>query len=646
MKKIFFLALVLSAFTAMGQSARRLEILFLGDNGHHKPMERLPSIMAALGDKGVNFTYTDQLEDLTLKNLNKYDALLIFANWDSIPPHLEKDLLAYVSSGKGILPIHCASYCFRNSSEYVKMVGGQFWRHTMDSIEAKIIQPDHFIMKGLRPFKVVDETYLHDHLQDDNNVLAEREIKSDQFKDKPGVKTEPYTWTRQYGKGRVFYTAYGHDERTWQNTDFQELIYRGILWAVNDDAKAAHAALKPAPFVYREAKLPNYEKREGTQYRQDPLSPEESRKHIQVPMDFNMELFAAEPDVVHPIAFSWDEKGRMFVLITKDYPNERKDAGGSDYILICEDTNKDGKADKFTRFADGLSIPTGMVFSNGGLVVCQAPDMIFLKDTDGDNKADVKKVLFTGFGTFDTHAGPSNLHYGFDNWLWGAIGYSGFKGVVGESKDTIRFAQGFFRFKPDGSKLEFMTNTSNNTWGLGFNETGDVFGSTANNAHGWYMAIPNHYYPSAYGIDNGSRSTDTHKDMKTITPKVRQVDVFGGYTAAAGHNVYTARSFPKKYWNNIAFVAEPTGHVLHQNILTKKGTNFNDTEGFNLMAGADEWFSPVFAEVGPDGAVWVADWYSFIIQHNPKPDGFIMGQGNAYETELRDYTHGRIYRLA
>ena len=104
-------------------------------------------------------------------------------------------------------------------------------------------------MKGLRPFKVVDETYLHDHLQDDNNVLAEREIKADQFKDKPGVKTEPYTWTRQYGKGRVFYTAYGHDERTWQNTDFQELIYRGILWAVNDDAKAAHAALKPAPFI-------------------------------------------------------------------------------------------------------------------------------------------------------------------------------------------------------------------------------------------------------------------------------------------------------------------------------------------------------------------------------------------------------------
>ncbi len=644
MKKLLFLFILITAFSASAQKARRLEILFLGDNGHHRPIERVPSIMAALGDKGVNFTYTDKLEDINSVNLNKYDALMIYANWDSIPPSVEKDLLAYVASGKGILPIHCASYCFRNSSEYVKMVGGQFWRHTMDTIETKTVQPDHEIMAGLKSFRAYDETYLHTKLQADNNILAVREIKADQFKDKPNTKTEPYTWTRSYGKGRVFYTAYGHDENTWQNADFHALILRGILWAVDDAARQAHAALKPEPFVYREAKLPNYEKRTGIQYRQDPLSPEESMKHIQVPVDFNMSLFAAEPNVMHPIAFSWDERGRMYVLITKDYPNERKPTGGSDYILICEDTDKDGKADKFTRFAEGLSIPTGMVFSNGGLVVSQAPDMLFLKDTDGDDKADVKQVLFTGFGTFDTHAGPSNLHYGFDNWLWGSVGYSGFKGVVGGS-DTIKFSQGFFRFKPDGSQLEYMTSTSNNTWGFGLNETGDVFGSTANNAHGWYMAIPNHYYPSANGVDNGSRSTDTHKDMKTITHKVRQVDVFGGFTAAAGHNVYTARAFPKKYWNNIAFVAEPTGHVLHQNILTKNGTNYSDREGFNLVAGADEWFSPVFAEVGPDGAVWVADWYSFIIQHNPRPDGFVIGSGNAYETDLRDFTHGRIYRV-
>ncbi|WP_461053808.1 PVC-type heme-binding CxxCH protein [Spirosoma arcticum] len=628
---------------------RRTEILFLGDNGHHKPIERVPQLMAALGNKGINITYTDKLEDLNADNLNKYDGLLIYANWDSIPKPQEKALLDYVASGHGLIPVHCASYCFRNSSEYVdKVVGGQFWRHKMDTIQTRFVQPNSPLTTGLSSFKAYDETYLHTHLQADNNVLAVRDIKADQTKDRPDQKEEPYTWTRQYGKGRVFYTAYGHDERTWSQPEFGQLLERGILWAVGDEVKKWHDALNPQPFAYHEAKLPNYEKRPGAQLQQEPLSPEESIKHIQVPVGFTLDLFAHEPNVMHPIALAWDERGRLYALITKDYPNERKPEGGSDYIVICEDTDKDGKADKFTNFAEGLSIPTGMVFANGGLYVSQAPHMLFLQDTNGDDKADVNKIVFTGFGTFDTHAGPSNLHYGFDNWIWGSVGYSGFKGKIGA--DSVKFSSGFFRFKPNGSQLEHVTGTSNNTWGLAFNETGDVFGSTANNAHGWYMAIPNRYFQGgAHLRENGSRGTDTHKDMKPITERVRQVDVFGGFTAAAGHNFYTARAFPKAYWNKIAFVSEPTGHIVHQNLMRKSGTDYEDTEavgtGFNLMAGADEWFAPVFAETGPDGAVWVVDWYSFIIQHNPVPKGFENGRGNAYDTDLRDFTHGRIYRV-
>jgi uncharacterized protein len=632
------------AVSALPATGRRVEILFLGDNGHHRPIERLPSLMQALGPKGINFSYTDRLEDLDSDNLRKYDALMIYANHDSIGPAQEKALLDYVASGKGLIPVHCASYCFRNSEAYVKLVGGQFWRHTMDTIRATLTDPTHPAMAGVQPFSSYDETYLHSQLQPDNQVLMQREIKADQAKDKPGQKTEPYTWVRSHGKGRIFYTAYGHDENTFDNPGFHTLIEKGILWAVGDEVKNLHAALNPQPFQYREAVLPNYEKRSGPQLQQLPLSPEESMKHIQVPADFTLELFAHEPNVMHPIAMTWDEKGRLFVLITKDYPNERKDTGGSDYILLCEDTDKDGKADKFTRYAEGLSIPTGLVAYNGGLIVSQAPDMLYLRDTNGDDKADSKQVLFTGFGTFDTHAGPSNLHYGFDNWIWGSVGYSGFKGKIGS--DSLKFFQGFFRFKPDGSQLEYVTSTSNNTWGMAFNETGDVFGSTANNSHGWYMPIPHRYYQSAPGVDNGSRSTDSHKNMTPITPKVRQVDVFGGFTAAAGHNFYTARAFPKNYWNRIAFVTEPTGHVVHHNVIKKNGSDYEDTEGFNLLAGADEWVSPVFAEVGPDGAVWIADWYSFIIQHNPTPKGTENGPGNAYQTDLRDYTHGRIYRVA
>jgi uncharacterized protein len=291
-----------------------------------------------------------------------------------------------------------------------------------------------------------------------------------------------------------------------------------------------------------------------------------------------------------------------------------------------------------------------MVWANGGFIVSQAPHMLFLRDTNADDRADERKILFSGFGTFDTHAGPSNLHYGFDNWIWGCVGYSGFHGKGTMDKDSSHFGQALFRFKAYGSHIEYMTSTSNNTWGMAQNEVGDVFGSTANNSHGWYMALPHRAYNARPGSINGSRGTDTHKDMKPITDKVRQVDVFGGFTAAAGHNFYTARAFPKAYWNQMAFVCEPTGHIVHLNRMQKNGTDYEDIEpasgtGFNLMAGADEWFAPVHAEVGPDGAVWVADWYSYIIQHNPTPQGFQNGKGNAYDTDLRDFSHGRIYRV-
>jgi len=641
------------------EAARRTEILFLGDNGHHRPAERLPELMAALGSKGINLTYTDRLEDLNPANLARFDGVLVYANWDSIAQPQERALLDFVAGGKGLIAVHCASWCFRNSAEYVKAVGGQFWRHKMDTIQTTQTRPEHPAVMGLPNFRVYDETYLHQKLQADNLVLSTREIKADQQADKPGQSTEPYTWVRNYGQGRVFYTAYGHDERTWTNAGFHQLMEQGILWAVGDRVKKLHDDLQPQPFAYNEAKLPNYERRAGPQLRQQPLSPEESVKHIQVPVDFKLEVFAQEPNVMHPIAMAWDERGRMYVLITKDYPNERKDEGGSDYILICEDTNGDGKADKFTRFAEGLSVPTGLAFYKGGLVVAQAPHLLYLKDTNGDDRADEKKILLSGFGTFDTHAGPSHLQYGYDNWIWGSVGYSGFKGKV--QGDSLQFSQGFFRVLPDldrpeNTKLEFVTSTSNNTWGLAFNETGDVFGSTANNSHGWYLAIPHRYFPKAVdrplgAVMNGSRSTDTHKDMKPITGKVRQVDVFGGFTSASGHSFYTARSFPKEYWNRVAFVCEPTGHIVHQNVMEKSGTDFEDKEslggpGTNLLAGADEWVSPVAAQVGPDGAVWVADWYSFIIQHNPTPQGHKNGAGNAYETDLRDYTHGRLYRVS
>ncbi|HEY7424498.1 MAG TPA: PVC-type heme-binding CxxCH protein, partial [Gemmataceae bacterium] len=611
----------------------RIKVLFLGDNGHHKPIDRAADLLPALARAGIDMAYTDELNDLNAENLARYDGLIIYANHAKISDAQEAALLAFVENGKGLIALHCASFCFLNSPKYISLVGGQFQSHKTGVFRTRIVDAKHPAMKGVKDFEAWDETYVHHRLTGDRHVLMAREEDG---------KREPWTWVRTQGKGRVFYTASGHDERVFRNADYHRLVIQGIRWAAG---RPDHEYVTK-PFEDLPGELPNY--REGKSARlhkmQAPLSPAESMKHLSVPGGFRVELFAAEPDIVKPIAIAWDGRGRAWVAETLDYPNDKhRDGEAHDRIVICEDTNGDGKADKFTTFADKLSIPTSMVFAGGGLIVAQAPDILFLKDTDGDGKADVHKVLFSGFRINDTHAGPSNLRLGLDNWIYATVGYAGFDGVVGGKRH--RFGQGVFRFKPDGSELEFLGSTSNNTWGLGLDETGEIFYSTANGEHSSYLAIPNRYFESVRGLLG--KGTVRMADYRRFHPicAIRQVDNHDGFTAAAGHAVYTARQFPQSYWNRIAFVAEPTGHLVAMCRLDKQGSNFVTHDRFNLLASTDEWTAPIAAEVGPDGAVWVLDWYNYIVQHNPTPPGFQTGKGNAYVTPLRDKKHGRIYRI-
>ncbi|HMO65853.1 MAG TPA: glycosyl hydrolase, partial [Verrucomicrobiota bacterium] len=298
----------------------------------------------------------------------------------------------------------------------------------------------------------------------------------------------------------------------------------------------------------------------ATPGRRPPPDPAESARRLVLQPGFRAQLWAHEPDIVKPIALAWDERGRLFIAETVDYPNDLQAAGqGRDRIKICEDTDGDGRADKFTVFADRISIPTSLCFAHGGLIVIEGGNTLLLKDTNGDGMADERRVLFSGWGMGDTHATASNLRYGGDNWVWGTVGYSGFDGEVGGKRH--RFGQGVFRFRPDGSALEFIRSSNNNTWGLGLSEEGLVFGSTANNNASWFMAIPNRFYEAVSGWSAARMETIADSQaIYPVTDKVRQVDAHGRYTAGAGHALYTARAFPAEFWNRIAFVAEPTGH--------------------------------------------------------------------------------------
>jgi putative membrane-bound dehydrogenase-like protein len=432
----------------------------------------------------------------------------------------------------------------------------------------------------------------------------------------------------------------------WHEPSFAQAIEQAILHVVSPQVVTQWRTYAVPPLVYVDQPVfvPNYENRDPAPRLQEGLTPEQSLKHWQVPPGFELQLFAAEPQIVNPIAMSWDERGRLWVVETTDYPNHIvEDGTGHDRILILEDSDRDGRADKSTVFADGLSIPTGIVFAHGGIIVSNAPRFLFLQDTTGDDRADVRRTIMTGWSTADTHGGPSNLQYGFDNWIYGSVGDAGFNGEVGGKR--MQFEDAIYRFRPDGSELEVITRFTNNTWALGFSEAFDLFANTANNEHSVFIAIPNRYYDGVTALrGKGAIRLDGHYARHAVA-RTRQVDYFGGFTAAGGHSLYTARSFPREYWNRIAFVHEAIGGIVHRAIIEPHGSSFRERDGWNLIATADEWAAPVQAQVGPDGAVWILDWYSFIKQHNPTPPGFQTGAGAAYDTPLRDKQKGRIYRL-
>ena len=415
MRVLSLLAAVAAATPALAAPPPALKILFVGDDGHHRPADRHRQLVNAWKGRNIDLVYAGGAEAFDPKTLAGYDGVMVYANIDDISKDQAKALLDFVAAGKGFVPVHCASYCFRNDDAVVALIGAQFKSHGTGTfrVEQTPAAAEHPVTKGFASFESWDETYVHaKHNEKDRTVL--------ELRDK-----EPWTWVRTPGKGRVFYTAWGHDARTWAHPGFQNLLERGLRWACGQDpaVAGAYADIPKMAGPDKDAKQPDtveakiafYPARgsgEKAPTRMPlPLPAADSVKHAVRPANLDVKLFADETLLGgKPICLNWDDKGRLWVAITRDYPNELQPEGkGRDKIIIVEDTNGDGVGDKVTTFAENLSIPTSMTFAFGGVVVHQAPHTLFLKDTDGDGKADLRTVLWTGWGTRDTHAGPSNL---------------------------------------------------------------------------------------------------------------------------------------------------------------------------------------------------------------------------------------------
>ncbi|HAM70389.1 MAG TPA: hypothetical protein DCM86_01955, partial [Verrucomicrobiales bacterium] len=242
------------------------------------------------------------------------------------------------------------------------------------------------------------------------------------------------------------------------------------------------------------------------------LSPEEAARRFSLPEGFQMRLFASEPMVVNPVAMTWDDRGRLWVLELYEYPlGAPRGQKGRDRIKILEDTDNDGRADKVTVFADGFNLATGLLLGNGGVYVGQAPELLFLEDTNGDDKADKRTVLLNGFGLEDRHELLNGFTWGPDGWMYlthGVFTRSEVRDPLSPTSPAVSMNGAIARFHPKSRKLEVFADGTSNPWGVDFDATGQAFVSACVIDHFFHLVPGGLYsrqagqpeYPYAYEL--------------------------------------------------------------------------------------------------------------------------------------------------
>jgi putative membrane-bound dehydrogenase-like protein len=374
------------------------------------------------------------------------------------------------------------------------------------------------------------------------------------------------------------------------------------------------------------------------------LSGPEAARAMELPQGFKVTLGAAEPDVVRPIAFTMDDRGRLWVAEAHTYPVRAPEGEGKDRILILEDTNGDGTLDKQKVFTEGLNLVSGLEVGFGGVWVGAAPYLLFIPiDQATDRPAGPPQVLLDGWGYKDTHETMNSLRWGPDGWLYGTQGVFTHSNVGKPgAPDSLRVPinAGVWRYHPTKHLFERFAEGTSNPWGIDFNDHGQLFATVCVIPHLFHIVQGAHYHRQAGEHFNPFVFDDikTHGDhvhwVGSYGPHAgnNRSNTVGGGHAHAGAMLYLGGSWPEQYRNRI-FMNNIHGARTNTDILERRGSGYVASHGPDFLVTNDSWSQMINLRYGPDGGVWATDWYDKNQCHSPNPD-------------VHQKTLGRIYKIS
>jgi putative membrane-bound dehydrogenase-like protein len=388
------------------------------------------------------------------------------------------------------------------------------------------------------------------------------------------------------------------------------------------------------------------------------LSPEEAVKRMRVPDGFEVRLVASEPLIRQPVSMSFDDRGRLWVLQYIQYPTPAglkpvavdqflrtkydrlpepppRGPKGADKLTILFDPDDRGTFRQAKDFVTGLNLASGFCIGHGGVYIVQPPYLLFYPDRNRDDVPDGDpEVLLTGFGQEDAHAYANSLQWGPDGWLYGTQGSTVTANIRG-----IEFQQGIWRYHPVTKEFELFSEGGGNTWGLDFDRHGHAIAGTNFGGNAMLHQVQNGYYIKNFGKHGALHNPHTYGYFDHVPYRGFQ----GGHVTCGGV-LYLGGAFPESF-NGVYIAGNLLSNVVNWHVMERKGSSFTARHGGTVLTANDPWFRPIDCLVGPDGALYVADWYDQRANHVDPVDTWDRTNGRVYKVQSTGRKTGPTFDL-